>query len=289
MSGADSAGALLHAAARRLEHAGIAADEARAEARLLLCHSLGIGQETLRAHPDCPVSPEAAVRFDALIARRAAREPLAYITGARAFYGLALAVTPAVLIPRPETEFLVETALRHLAGRAAPRVADIGTGSGAIAVAVAVNAPDARVWASDVSEDALMVARRNAEQNGVADRITFAAGDALTPLRPFAPFDALLSNPPYIAASDIDALMPEVRDWEPRLALGIRDDALFFYRRFAAEAPPLLAPGGLLAVEVGQGQAEAVAHLWSHEAGLAEVKVVADYAGIGRVVAGRKR
>ncbi len=164
-------------------------------------------------------------------------------------------------------------------------MADVGTGSGAIAVAVAVNAPRAHVWASDISAEALAVARRNAERHGVSSCITFVQGDALSPLLPFAPFDVIVSNPPYIAAADIEALLPEVRDWEPRIALGTRDDALFFFRHFAREAPALLAPGGLLLVEVGQGQAEAVADLW-RDARLRTVEILPDYSGIGRVVRG---
>jgi release factor glutamine methyltransferase len=281
----------LRQASQRLRAAGIEPRDAVLEARLLLAHALGVTMEALYLRPEHCFSSDKAVLFDALLARRARRAPLAYLTGTRGFYGLEYEVSPAVLIPRPETEFLVEAVLREFEALT-PRppllsIADVGTGSGCVAVAVAVHAPDARVFASDISPDALAVARRNAERHGVGGRVTFAEGDLLAPLGAFAPFDVIASNPPYIAAADVETLMPEVRDWEPRSALGTHDDALHFYRRFAAEAPPLLAPGGLLAVEVGRGQAEAVAQLW-RGAGLVDVAVTNDYAGIGRVACGRK-
>lgn len=276
---------LLLAATRRLEAVGIDRDEARVEARVLLETALGVSRAELRLRPERVVTTDEAARFDALVARREAREPLAYVTGEREFYGLPLFVSPAVLVPRPETEFLVEAVLRHVAGREKARVADVGTGSGAIAVAVAVNAPGARVWASDVSPDALVVAARNVARHGIAGRVTLLEGDALAPLASFAPFDVIASNPPYVAPNDIADLAPEVRDWEPRLALGTHVDPLHFYRVFAAEAPSLLVPGALLAVEVGQGQAQEVAELW-RAAGLREVAVVKDYADIGRVIMG---
>ena len=137
------------------------------------------------------------------------------------------------------------------------------------------------------SADAVAVARLNAERHGVSGRMTFTQGDLLTPLAPFIPFDVIASNPPYVAIEEIETLAPEVREWEPRVALGTHTDALHFYRRFADEAPPLLAPGGLLAVEVGQGQAEAVAELW-RAAGMTHVSVTRDYAGIPRVVTGSR-
>lgn len=286
-SGAVSASHLLAVAARRLEAAGIPTGEARTEARLLLLHTLGVGREELVLRPERAVSSSEAARFEAFVARRARREPLAYLTGKRAFYGLEFVVSPAVLIPRPETELLVEATLHHLSSGSGRRVADVGTGSGAIAVAVARCAPDAHVWASDISPDALGVARRNAGCREVHPRITFVQGDALAPLAPFAPFDVIVSNPPYIAASAIDTLMPEVRDWEPRIALGVEEDPFFFYKRFALGAPALLAPGGLLVVEVGADQAEPVAILW-RGAGLEAVSIQTDYAGIGRVVRGVK-
>ncbi len=285
-----SANHLLLAATRRLEAAGIVSDEARVEGRVLLEAATGRTRTDLRLRPEQPVTTDEAARFDALVARREAREPLAYVIGKREFYGLPFFVSPAVLIPRPETEFLVEAVLRHLNGKLGARIADVGTGSGAIAVAVAANAPGdyAHVWAADVSPDALTVAEENARRHDVSDQVTFLLGDALAPLAPFAPFDVIASNPPYIAPNDLKKLQPEVRDWEPRIALGTHPDPLHFYRLFAAQAPRLLAPGGLLAVEVGQGQADAVTALWRGAAGLKNVSVTNDYAQIGRVVTGWK-
>ena len=274
-------------AALRLQAVGIEAGEAQTEARLLAQFVFGVSREVLRMYPDRPVSPDQTAHYETLIARREKREPFAYITGTRDFYGLTFAVTPDVLIPRPETEFVVEAVLRHLeACPNACRVADVGTGSGAIAIAVAMNTPPhVRVFASDLSHGALSVARQNAQELGIANRVTFAQGDLLTPLQPFTPFDVIASNPPYIAPVDIETLAPEVRDWEPRMALGENADALYFYRRLAREAPPLLASGGLLVVEIGQGQDVTVADLW-RGAGLVDVFVTRDYAGIGRVVSG---
>ena len=275
----------IESAARQLQNAGIEPGEAQAEARILAQFAFGISREAVRMHPDRVVSPEAFAHFDALIVRRVRREPLAYLTGVRDFYGLSFFVTPDVLIPRPETEFVVEAVLRYLENYPNARFADVGTGSGAIALAVAANTPPGVLgFASDLSESALAVARQNAQVLGVAGRVTFAHGDLLTPLAACAPFEVIASNPPYIAPQEIAGLAPEVR-FEPHMALGQNPDALHFYRRLAREAPPLLVPCGLLVAEVGQGQSEAVADLW-RGAGLDDVTVTPDYAGIGRVVSG---
>jgi release factor glutamine methyltransferase len=181
---------------------------------------------------------------------------------------------------------LVETVLRHIGDHSA-RIVDVGTGSGCIAVSIAKNAPRAQVFATDVSMEALVIAGGNVARNRLSGFIALYQGDLLGPVKGFAPFEVIVSNPPYIAPDEIAVLEPEVRDHEPRIALGTNPDALHFYRRFAAEAPSLLASGGLLAVEVGQGQAEAVMALW-RGAGLTDVAAIADYAGILRVVVGIK-
>jgi release factor glutamine methyltransferase len=271
----------------RLSAAGIPPAEARREARLLVADAASISHAYTFAHPDVVLSPRATTLLHAGADRRARREPLAYVLGWREFYGLRLKVTPAVLIPRPETELLVDMALskvRQMGGVA--RVVDVGTGSGAVAIAIASRCPRAQVYATDISADALTVARENAAACGVADRITLFEGDLLAPVSAFAPFDVIVSNPPYIAPCDIARLEPEVRDHEPRVALGTHEDALHFYRRLASEAPPLLGPGGLLAVEVGIRQAERVAALW-RGVGLESVTAAEDLAGIPRVVSGR--
>lgn len=276
--------------ANRLIAAGISPSETRLETRLLLSHASGLSREALYLRPDDLLSPPATQRFQSLLTRREKREPLAYILGEREFYGLTFRVTPAVLIPRPETEFLVEAVLvgiehRGLKENEIPRLADIGTGSGIIAIALAIQVPRAAVFATDISPEALLVAQENARRLGADERLVFAEGGLLNPIRNHAPFDVIVSNPPYIAPAEIETLEMEVRDFEPRIALGTHPDPLHFYRRLAAEAPPLLTPGGMLAVEVGQGQAAAVISLW-RDAGLETVSTVRDYAGIERVVLG---
>jgi len=272
--------------AKRLATAGIPNDEARREARLLVAAAAGLSPADTYAKPETNLPCEATSALDAAAARRARREPLAYILGMRAFFGLTLRVTPAVLIPRPETELLVEVALSEIARTGAQRVVDVGTGSGVIAVAIAAHAPQARLFATDISPAALAVARENAAACGVADRIAFFEGDLLEPVATLAPFDIVVSNPPYIAPSEIARLEPEVRDYEPRVALGQHPDPLHFHRRLSAEVPPLLVPGGLLAAEVGAGQAADVADRW-RRTGWVEVSVIDDLAGVPRVVTGR--
>jgi release factor glutamine methyltransferase len=287
---------LLTQATCCLTDAGIPADEARTEARILVQHAFDLTREQLILRPDREVDE---ALLEPLLARRVNREPLAYILGERGFYGLSFQVTPAVLIPRPETEHLVEAALNPLReaapggypGRAlkrGERLLDIGTGSGCIAVTLAKYLPEAQVWATDISAAALDVARENAARHGA--RVEFRLGDLLAPLPPELCFEAIVSNPPYIAPTDASTLAPEVHDFEPHTALFdpiLGGDGLTLYRRLAAETPARLVAGGLLTVEVGQGQAEAVAQLW-RDAGLTDVTITRDLAGIGRVISGRK-
>jgi release factor glutamine methyltransferase len=280
-------GEAIRAVTARLSGAGIPPDEARREARLLAANAAEMSPAETYARPEANLSCKARATLDAAAARRARREPLAYILGTRPFFGLTLRVTPDVLIPRPETELLVEAALAEIARTGAQRVVDAGTGSGAIAVAIAAHAPQMRLLATDIFPAALVVARENAAACGVADRVAFFEGDLLEPVAALAPFDIIVSNPPYIAPEEIARLEPEVRDYEPPVALGTHPDPLHFHRRLSLEATPLLTPGGLLAVEIGLGQADAVRGLW-RAAGLEEVMVTADLAGIPRVVAGRK-
>ncbi|HLN60003.1 MAG TPA: peptide chain release factor N(5)-glutamine methyltransferase [Symbiobacteriaceae bacterium] len=273
--------AALEEGARRLAGAGVA--DAQQEAAWLLAHVLHASAGSLRVRSAETLSADDAARFAALVDRRSAREPIQYILGTEEFMGLEFTVTPAVLIPRLDTAVLVEAAVERL-GRGAARVADIGTGSGAIAVAVAALLPAVTVVAVDISPDALAVARQNAERHGVATRIEFRRGDLLVPLAGEL-FDAVLSNPPYIDEPEWEGLMPEVVRWEPKGALTPGPDGLVMYRRLAAEGPRLLRPGGFLAVEVGYQQAAAVAELFT-TAGM-EATVLRDTAGIERVVIGR--
>lgn len=257
-------------------------DGGRLDAELLLADTLGLDRVGLYLNYDRPLAGAELETYRALVGRRARREPLQYIRGRAEFWSLPFAVSPAVLIPRADTEVLVEEALKGVAGPC--RILDVGTGSGAIAVALAHERPDAVVEAVDLSTEALALAQGNAERNGVAERIRFRRED----LRRLggAGFDLVVSNPPYIPSADLAGLMPEVRQFEPLPALDGGADGLFAYRALAAQARGLLRPGGRLLLEVGIGQAEAVAQLL-RDVGLEEVFTRADYAGVPRVVGGQ--
>lgn len=251
----------LRQAARRLREAGV--ENAAAEAAWLLAHVLGssVGQLHLAGERELSAAPAAA--FAALVQRRCRREPLQYILGTQEFMGLSLQVTPAVLIPRPETETLVQRLAERLPPGAV--VADIGTGSGCIALGLCRVHPTVRVIATDISTAALAVAAENARRAGYAGRVAFRQGDLYEPLAGQAGeplLDGIAANPPYVAASEHGDLMPEVRDWEPRDALCPGPDPLAIIRRLVAGAPARLRPGGWLALEVGAGQAPAVAALY---------------------------
>ena len=254
----------------------------RLDAELLLSDTLQLDRVGLYLNYDRPLSAMELESFRAAVARRAKREPLQYIRAQAEFWSLPFTVSPAVLIPRSDTEVLVEEALQRIAGPG--RILDVGTGSGAIAIAIAHERPEAKVEAVDLSPSALAVARGNAEANGVAERVTFSQGD-LRQLQG-AGYDLVVSNPPYIPSADLAGLMPEVREFEPLLALDGGNDGLSAYRLLAAQAGTLLKPGGWLLLEVGIGQAEAVTELLQ-VAGLVEIFTRADYAGVARVVGGQ--
>ena len=252
----------------------------RLDVQLLLCHLLQRSRAWLLAHDDAALAPAQAAAFEAALARRAAGEPLAYIVGEKEFHGLALAVSPDVLVPRPETELLVDWALELLAGQAAPAVADLGTGSGAIALAVQHRCPAARVTATDASPAALAVARANAERLGLP--LQLAAGSWWQAL-PGQVFDLVLSNPPYIAGDDhhLQALVHE-----PRQALTPEGDGLQALRAIVAGAPAHLQAGGWLLLEHGFDQADAVQALLA-AGGFREVATRVDLAGLPRCTGGR--
>jgi release factor glutamine methyltransferase len=261
---------------------------ARLDAEVLLAAVLATDRVGVYLRFDQPLAPAEVESYRALVRRRAAGEPVAYLTGRREFWSRDLAVTPAVLIPRPETELLVERLLAAVPDRAAPlRVLDLGTGSGALAVALAAELPSATVVALDVSRAAAAVAAANARACGVEDRVLLLAADWCTALRPEARFDVIVSNPPYVESGALDALPPEVRA-EPRLALDGGADGLAAYRVLVPAAAPLLAPGGRLFVEVGVGQASAVAEICA-AAGFGEAVCYDDLAGIARIVAAGAR
>ncbi|MGE5219633.1 MAG: peptide chain release factor N(5)-glutamine methyltransferase [Chloroflexota bacterium] len=281
--------AVLRLGARLLIGGGF--DRAILDAELLLGHALGLSREQLVLGAGRELSPSRVRAYERLLTRRCAHEPVAYITGRREFWSLDFHVTPAVLIPRPETERLVEIVLQ-LAGALRTnqplRIVDIGTGSGAIAVALASELADAHIFATDISAAALTIAADNAAENRVADNIEFVRSDLFAGLPTDRPFDLLVSNPPYIPRAEIDALEPEVSRWEPRGALDGGWDGLDFYRRIAARAFNYLRSGGAVAVEIGAGMGRAVAALFKESAGCAEIELYQDYAGIDRVIVARK-
>lgn len=258
-------------------------DDPAKEARLLLAHALGCRPiEVLTRYDDPPTDAERQ-RFRELVKRRADGCPVAYLVGGKDFYLLTFEVTPDVLIPRPDTETLVQTGLDFLKGKPTPCVLDLGTGSGCVAVSIAHKVKAARVTAVDVSPAAAGVAARNAEKHGVGDRVAVLVGDLFAPLPADARFDLIVSNPPYIAASEIDTLEVGVRQFEPRLALDGGADGLEFYRRLAADAAGWLKPGGHLMVEVGWTQETAVRELFA-AAGWVPLPSVKDQEGRWRVV-----
>ena len=279
---APTVGAALASAIARLCAAGVA--EPEADAQVLLAHALATSRAGVIAAARDPLGPAAAVRLESLLSRRAAREPVAYVVGVREFWSLPLAVDRRVLIPRPETELLVETALRRASH--ARRVLDVGTGSGAVAAALARELPRATVWASDCSLGALAVARGNCARH--APGVGLIAGDLLAPVRGRS-IDLVVSNPPYVSEPALAAVAPEVREFEPREALAAGVDGLAVLRRLVADAARVLVPGGWLLVEIGAGQATMVQSLFQATGCYTETVIAHDHAGIPRVVGARRR
>ncbi len=238
-------------------------------------------KEDLYAHPDAPLTEWAARSYDELVGRRARGEPVAYLRGVKEFYGLELVVDPRVLIPRPETEVLVQEAVRFAAALEAPLVCDLGTGSGAVAIAIAVALPRARIVALDSSEEALVLARENAFRHDARERIEFRAGDLLAPLEARA--DAVVANLPYLRAKELAAGRGTSLEFEPRAALDGGADGLSVIRRAVAELPARLAPRGAAFFECAPDQAEEVGFLLRRALG-ARTRVVKDLAGRERVV-----
>ncbi|WP_306536285.1 peptide chain release factor N(5)-glutamine methyltransferase [Geobacter sp.] len=256
-------------------------ENARLETEWLLSAALGLDRVGLYVNFDKPLNQEELSLCRGLVARRAKREPLQYILGTQEFCGLDFAVTPAVLIPRHDTEVLVEEALRRAPN--ATTVLDIGVGSGCIAVALAKQLPDAQVWGVEQFPEAIALAQQNVERHGV--RVTLFEGSLF---EPFADqrFDLIVSNPPYIPTADLETLQPEVREYEPRAALDGGADGLDFYRIIVPAAPEHLNPGGSLMVELGIGQAETVLGMFG-QAGFGDCFTAKDPNGIDRVVGGR--
>ena len=276
----QKAGEALLAARARL---AVTSKHPRRDAERLLEHVLGCHQTALLTYPERTLSDDEAEQFDRLVERRLVSEPMQYLTGEQEFFGLRFEVSPAVLIPRPETEHLVEAVLERFAREQAVRIVDVGTGSGAIAVALAHALPHSRVTAVDLFPAALEVARRNAERHGVIHRLALLTSDLLAGVDG-ADFDAVVANPPYIAAGEV--LEPQVANYEPHSALYAGRTGLEIYERLIPQAARVLKPGGWLMLEIGYGQSPAVRNLMD---GWAGVTLVADLQGIPRVVLGQKQ
>jgi len=279
-------GELLQQAIQRLEAAGV--PDARRNAEWMLCEVLGCSRAQLYAYPERPVDTAQQARFAELLSRRLQREPLQYVLGYVEFLGLRLEVGPGVLVPRPETEWLTERVLQEMQPILTPRVLDVGTGSGCIALAIKHHRRDAEVWACDISPEALAIARRNAERLGLdvhwqqADVL-----DASFPVQMPGPFDLIVSNPPYLSIHEANELPPEVRDYEPPVALYAGEDPLRFYRALARHGHLLLKPDGWLACEVPAHHGTDVIMLFE-AASYQTVRLERDLAGNPRLVWARR-
>jgi release factor glutamine methyltransferase len=284
----NTVGETLAAVAAKLAMAGHPASDAEE----LLSRLLGVTRGGLRATAREPIAPGARELLELHVARRLAGEPVQYITGRAAFRSLDLAVDRRVLVPRPETEWLVEAVLEHLghfrSARRGPRVLDLGTGSGCIALAIAAEHEAAHVTAVDASADALVVARSNAHEAGVAERVGFLQGDWFEALLGDARFDVIVSNPPYISQAEHDELPADVRDWEPHSALFSDDDGNADLRRIIEGAPRWLMAGGLLALELAETRAAAVASWLDGAHDWQDVELRDDLSGRPRILLARR-
>ena len=259
-------------------------ERARQDAELLLMHSLNRSRAWLIAHDDELLDGDLSASYEELLERRRKGEPIQYITGETEFYGLPFVVAPDVLIPRPETEHLVEKVIQMASDFAAPRIVDIGTGAGAIAVALAHKLPRASLTATDISSCSLAIARENAKRNGV--EVRFFEGDLLAPVAA-GKFELVVSNPPYVPLADRDSLDVEVREYEPALALFAGEDGFDIYRRLIPAAFDALTHGGFAVLEIGFGQSTAIADLLTR-AGFERIEFVPDLQGILRVACARR-
>ncbi len=267
----------------------------RLNAELLLARTLNLSRESLYIHLHDPLGEKEKEAIEGLVRRRLSGEPLQYLLGHQEFWSVDLSVDPRVLIPRPDTEILVEQALSILSrigpGRSSA-VLEMGTGSGAIAIALAREGGRFFLLATDISGEAIRLAKLNAGRAGVLQKVLFVAGDLFGPFRPSeggGPFDLIISNPPYIVRSEIERLEREVKDFEPVLALDGGEDGLGFHRKIVSESPGYLRKGGWLLLEVGQGQADAVSGIAQRGGNFDSVDKVRDLSGIERVVKARKR
>ena len=263
-------------------------DAPRLDAEVLLAHVRGCPRIALYTAFDTPVADAERARFRELVKRRGEGEPVAYLVGSREFFSLPFTVTKDVLIPRPETEGLVVRSLDLVKSAAAPRIADVGTGSGAIAVTLAKQLPQATLVATDIAPAALAVAKANAERHGVAERIAFVESDLLADPRAAGPWDVIVSNPPYVRDDEYPALPRDVRDHEPKTALVAGPTGVEIVTRLVAEAAEQLAPGGWLLVEIGPSTAAAAEAALAAQPGLVPGPTLKDLAGLPRIVQARK-
>jgi release factor glutamine methyltransferase len=275
-------GEALRDASVRLEPIG---GTGRLDAVFLLAHAGGVTRQEMIAHRERELTPDVAQRFGELVEKRAHGVPLAYVTGEAGFYGRMFGVDERVLVPRPETELAIEWAVRHLRaiGRENGSAADVGTGSGAIAVTLASELRGLSVYASDVSQDALAVARRNAARNDVFQHVTFLHGDLAAPLLPYAPFDCVVANLPYVPTADC-AGAPDPVSFEPLLARDGGPDGLSPYRRLLSDLPALVAPRGIAVLEAAPANARALERLVREALPNAGVETIRDYADLDRFV-----
>lgn len=283
MAEACTIGQEMGIAMANLAQAGV--DTPQLDAEVLMAHVVGERRVYVITHPDKALSEDELCRYRESVARRARREPLAYITGEREFWALSFEVTPGVLVPRPETETLIEAALSTLRERENPLVADIGAGSGIVAITLAYELPDAVVYATDISPAALYVTRKNSVRHQVELRVDVLEGDLLDPLpdEVRGKLDAVVSNPPYIPSDEIDRLQPEITEFEPRGALDGGVDGMDYHRRILKASKEWLKPGGWVYMEIGIGQGEAVSS-YAKELGYKNTHITNDLAGIDRVV-----
>ncbi len=264
--------------------------DARLDAELLLRHALGKERAWLLVHMQDRLGEQVQRSFERSVERRRLREPLQHIIGTQEFWGLPFRVTPDVLIPRPETEFSVEAALKAVSGNSAPVIIDLCTGSGCIAISLAKELPTARIFATDRSERALHIAQENARLNSAAGRIRFLEGDLFGPLEELdllGRIDCIVTNPPYVRSGDLSTLQPEVRDFEPEMALVAGPEGTEISERIIRQAPEYLRQGGSLIMEMGIGQTAALRKIIEDTQKFGTVGVVKDLAGIERVIIAR--
>jgi len=278
---------LLNLSTSYLQKRGI--ENARLTSEVLLSHVLSQQRTYLYLNYNRSLSRDVLKRFWRLIKRRSKGEPLAYIIGKKEFWSLELEVNPSVLIPRPETELLVERGLECVKDIKAPLILDIGTGSGAIAIALAKELNNAFIWASDISEEAIEVAKRNAKKHNVSDKIRFLKGDLWEPLRrERLKFHLIVTNPPYVSSEDYFKLPSEIKDWEPKIALWGGEKGLSLIKRIVLEASNFLFSGGFLLIEISPEQLNCVRQLLQDTGSFTNLKTLKDYSGNFRVVEARK-